>query len=357
MKKLLLLWLMCVMSTVCTVAQRTYTFKAGMLNVDGLPEFINEGAALENGSRIASEYIANSGWDIVAFAEDFNFHDALISSAQTYYNFGQHTGTITVGAIFRANCDGLGIACSKWLTFPGAGTVGTRVNWTASNGWLTNGADANVTKGFRLYTITFSEGIAVDVYVLHMDADTDAADIEARESQLKQLATYIKEHHNNRPVIVIGDTNCRYTRDRVKELFVDPINADSRFTLKDAWVELIHNGEYPVYPSESMMTHTYGNQKGEVVDKVFYINSTETDIILTANNYWNDAASLTISDHTPVMVNFTIEDPNGTPVDNTLPGPDGEVVETWNDAAPSAPTTDITGKEYYLRNVYSGLFF
>ena len=138
MKKLLLLWLMCVMSTVCTVAQRTYTFKAGMLNVDGLPEFINEGAALENGSRIASEYIANSGWDIVAFAEDFNFHDALISSAQTYYNFGQHTGTITASAIFRANCDGLGIACSKWLTFPGAGTVGTRVNWTASNGWLTN---------------------------------------------------------------------------------------------------------------------------------------------------------------------------------------------------------------------------
>ena len=357
MKKVLLLGLMAFMSTVCTVAQRTYTFKAGMLNVDGLPEFINEGGALENGSRVASEYIANSGWDIVALAEDFNFHDALISSAQTYYNFGKHTGAIDAGAIFRANCDGLGIACSKWLTFPGAGTVGTRVNWTDSNGWLTNGADANVTKGFRLYTITFSEGIAVDVYVLHMDADTDAADIQARESQLKHLATYIKNNHNNRPVIVIGDTNCRYTRDKVKELFVDPINADPRLTLKDAWVELIHNGEYPVYPSESMMTHTYGTQKGEVVDKIFYINSTETDIILTANNYWNDAASLTISDHTPVMVNFTIEDPNGTPVDNTLPGPDGEVVETWNDAAPSAPTTDITGKEYYLRNVYSGLFF
>lgn len=348
---------MAFMSTVCAVAQRTYTFKAGMLNVDGLPEFINEGGALENGSRVASEYIANSGWDIVALAEDFNFHDALISSAQTYYNFGKHSGTISVGAFIRANCDGLGIACSKWLTFPGVQTEGTRVAWTESNGWLSNGADGNVTKGFRLYTITFSEGIAVDVYVLHMDADTDAADIKARESQLKQLATYIKNNHNNRPVIVIGDTNCRYTRDKVKELFVDPINADPRLTLKDAWVELIHNGEYPVYPSESMMTHTYGNQKGEVVDKVFYINSTETDLVLTANNYWNDAASLTISDHTPVMVNFTIEDPNGTPVNNTLEGPDNEIVEIWTDGANTAPTQNITGQQYYLRNVYSGLFF
>ncbi len=365
MKKLLLLWLMCVMSTVCTVAQRTYTFKAGVLNVDGLPEKIagvtvNEGGHGAEGTTVANNYLANTGWDIIGVAEDFNYHEELTAAPfSDYYNFGAHGGSVGVLSILRSDTDGLGIAVAKWLNFPGADTKGTVYTWTAYNGYTNNGADGLVTKGFRMYTVTFDTGIAVDVYVLHMDAGSSDGDISMRETQLGELATQVikNTNTNKRPVIIIGDTNCRYTRENLKAGFIDVINAEAQLTIKDAWVELIHNGEYPVYPSESMMTHTYGNQKGEVVDKVFYINSTETDIILTANNYWNDAASLTISDHTPVMVNFTIEDPNGTPVDNTLPGPDGEVVETWNDAAPSAPTTDITGKEYYLRNVYSGLFF
>ena len=365
MKQKLLLMAVSLMTAFGLQAQRSYTFKAGALNVDGLPEEIagvtvNEGGHGAEGTTVANNYLANTGWDIIGVAEDFNYHEELTAAPfSDYYNFGAHGGSVGVLSLFRSDTDGLGIAVAKWLNFPGADTKGTVYTWTAYNGYTNNGADGLVTKGFRMYTVTFDTGIAVDVYVLHMDAGSSDGDISMRETQLGELATLVikNTNTNKRPVIIIGDTNCRYTRENLKAGFIDVINAESNLTIKDAWVELVHNGEYPVYPSDAMMVHTYGNQKGEVVDKVFYINTTDTDITLKANNYWNDAAALTISDHTPVMVNFTIEDPDGTPVDNSVPGPDNEVVETWTDAAPTNPTVTITGTDYYLRNVYSGLYF
>ena len=327
--------------------------------MDGLSALSNPSSDDTEGRKITSKYIADSGWDIVGVAEDFNYHDEFVSTAGDYYNFGTHRGgTLTWKAILSAirvpiDTDGLGIAVAKKLTLGGE----TWKAWTDANGYLADGWDEHIVKGFRMYTVTFATGVAVDVYVLHMDAETSDADIAARESQLTQLATYIKNNHNNRPVIIMGDTNCRYTRDKLKELFIDVINADERLTIKDAWVELIYDGEYPAYDTDAMMTHTLGANKGEVVDKVFYINTTESDLVLRANTYQNDAANLSISDHTPVMVSFTIKDPDGTPLDNSLSGPGVAVDDTWTDAAPVSPTQSITGKQYYMRNEASGLFF
>ena len=369
MKKVLLLGLMVFMSVLGVRAQAYYTFKAGMLNVDGLPATVAGGLVDVNpegpgadGALLASEYLAKSGWDIIALAEDFNYHTELTSVSSTYYNYAAHGGTVSItlqGILngLRCETDGLGMAVSKWIDFPELGTEGTRVEWSSFNGKTDQGADGLITKGFRMYTIPFSSTAKVDVYVLHMDADSGEKDIAVREEQLTELATYIKNHHNNRPVIVIGDTNCRYTRDRVKALFLDVLNADARFTAKDAWIELIRNNEYPNVGDEALMTHTYGAQHGEVVDKVFYINTTQSDLTLEANSYWNDAAKLKVSDHTPVMVQFTLTDPDGVAVDQTFPGPDDETPETWTDAAVTSPTQNITGKQYYLRNVSSGLFF
>ncbi len=386
MKRTLLLTALLCMTALGTYAQRSYTFNAAALNVDGLPNQeinafvttvnLNPDGKNEAGATEFCGILANSGWDIVGFSEDFNYHSYLAAApASTYYNFGKHSGSISTNlsqAFSRAQIDGLGLAVAKYLSFTGDTGTGLQTQWEEEYGGsgLTtigdNGADNMITKGFRMYTVTLATGVAVDVYVLHMDAGTADSDddydsngkdknIVARESQLTQLATAIKTNiaNNKRPVIVLGDTNCRYTREALKTGFIDVINAVNGLTIKDAWVELIWEGVYPTYGAGSMMTDVYGAQRGEVVDKVFYINTTESNLILKANSYLNDE-SVKVSDHTPVVVNFTLTNPNGEPVDQELEGVD-ETVETWTDNDPTNPTTTLSGT-YYLRNVYSGLF-
>lgn len=341
------------------MAQRCYTFNAVALNVDGLPAKIsgidiNSAGPLSEGTKTLSSLIAQKDWGFVGLSEDFNFHTELMSSIGHLYNSGTHRGNVTG---ISNNTDGLGLLCAKWYGFSDESWTG----WNVSDGDLLgnlsedNGADEMIDKGYRYYKVTIAEGFDIDVYVLHMDAASRQADIDARESQLTQLAAAVKTNtgNNKRPVIILGDTNCRYTREKLKELLIDEINKDARFTIKDAWIEHIWNGVYPTYGGESMMTHTYGAQRGEVVDKVFYINTTESNLTLKANSYLNDE-SVKVSDHTPIVVNFTLTDPNGIPVNNELAGPDDEVVLT--DGTPTAPTVDLSGKTFYLRNVASGLY-
>ena len=369
MKKRLLLSCIALCSVVLgAYAQRGYNFNAVALNVDGLPAkvsgiAINEKGPLSEGTKTLSSLIAQKDWGFVGLSEDFNFHTELMSSISHLYNSGTHRGTVS-GTTNRV--DGLGLLCAKWYSFSDESWT----RWSVSDGSISdlisgkitdsdydNGADELIYKGYRYYKVTIAEGFDIDVYVLHMDAASRQADINARESQLKQLASAVKTNtgKNKRPVIILGDTNCRYTREKLKELLIDEINKDARFTIKDAWIEHVWNGAYPTYGDESMMTHTYGAQRGEVVDKVFYINTTESNLTLKANSYLNDE-SVKVSDHTPIVVNFTLTDPNGTPVSNEMETPD-ETVETWTDAAPTNPTATITGKQFYMRNVNSGLYF
>ncbi|MBO5678764.1 MAG: RICIN domain-containing protein [Bacteroidaceae bacterium] len=363
---------------------RNYTFNAVALNVDGLPNQeisaivttvnLNPDGKNEAGATALCGILANSGWDIVGFSEDFNYHSYLAAApASTYYNFGKHSGSITTNltqAFTRAEIDGLGIAVAKRMSFTGDTSTGLQVQWGTEYGGsgLTtigdNGADNMITKGFRMYTVTIADGVAVDVYILHMDANTADSDddydsngkdknIVAREAQLKQLADYIKANHNNRPVIILGDTNCRYTREQLKTGFIDYINDDARFTIKDAWVEHMWGGTYPTYGTESMMTDAYGMQKGEVVDKIFYINTTESNLKLTSNSYLHDE-SVTVSDHKPVVVNFTLTDPNGTAVENNSWQVNGGVIIENENMLDGCQVTD--GTTYFIKNVSTGLY-
>ena len=335
-------------------AQRSYTFNATALNVDGLPKSIlgieiNPDGKEAAGASELCGILANSGWDIVGFSEDFNFHSELVAApASTYYNFGAHGGSVSD---LSNSTDGLGFACAKRFTMAG----GTKVKWNDHYGETDHGADGLITKGFRIYNVTLAQGVVVDVYVLHMDAEDSAEDIAARKKQLTQLATYIKNNHNSRPVIILGDTNCRYTRDELKTAFVDVINADSRLEIKDAWVELIWGGTYPTYGSGAMMTHEYGMQKGEIVDKVFYINTTASNLKLKANSYLHDE-SVTTSDHKPVVVNFTLTDPNGTPLTDSWKEDNWTLEES--EAGNQKPTWEgeqvVSGTTYYMMNVGTG---
>jgi endonuclease/exonuclease/phosphatase family metal-dependent hydrolase len=322
---------------------QTKNFKAACLNVDGLPPSINvvginislnPDGPQEAGTKRISELIAQKGWDFFGVSEDFNYHNELITHFLDYYNIGSYRGNVSLsnasGVPLKMNTDGLGLMYKKSIKATGE----TMTSWNKTNGYFNNGADELLKKGYRYYCVSVANGLEVDVYVHHMDAETDKEDIEARESQITQLVEAIKNSDNHRPIIIMGDSNCRYTRDRVKELLIDAINADERFEIHDPWIDFEWNGIYPEYGSTSLMTSEYGAQKGEVVDKIFYINNSDANgVVLTANSYLHDtefsyADGSSISDHYPIVIDFTI----------------------------SNTTNDIAQGSYYIRNVASGEF-
>lgn len=382
MKRNLLLTALLCMIALGIQAQRSYTFNAVALNVDGLPPSItvnsiytynlNDKGPIATGTTTAmAQAIANQNWGIVGLSEDFNYHSDIESAVSPYYTLGTYKGTVATSySIFSFEpneSDGLGLLCSKSYSFADETVVAWEKNdgsiseiiQNINNDGFDNGADELITKGFRCYTVTIDEveGIKLDVYVLHMDAASRAEDIACREAQLTQLATSIKDRKSNgRHVLVIGDTNCRYTRENVKTGFIDVLDA-AGFTCKDPWIELIRDGEYPTYGGDPI-EYANDDPRDEVVDKIFYISNptaVNNGITIKANSYHQET-SINYSDHYPVVVNFTITNKNGTAADYELPATD-ETVETWTDANPTSPTASITGKQFYMRNVNSGLYF
>lgn len=347
MKKII--FILCLLMSLPIMAQKK-TFKAACLNVDGLPPSVKAGGIInvnlnpegpqETGTLRMSELIAQKGWDFFAVSENFNYNDQLMNSLQGFYNAGTFRGQITNPSISNAvsalqgkwsfDTDGLNLL---WKSNIRASNEAWFL-WNQRNGITDAGSDQLIKKGYRYYTVKIDNGLELDVYILHMDAETSDADNAARASQITQLVNAILETHNKRPILIMGDTNCRYTRDDLKGLLFDRINADERFEIRDPWIDFQWDGVMPTLGSASIMTDQYGHQKGEVVDKIFYINNTEADgIVLTANSYLHDtdfsyADGSEISDHYPIVINFTIENTN----------------------------TGVTEGEYYLRNLQSGKF-
>lgn len=293
---------------------KTGTFTAVSMNVDGLPNkilniSINSDGPGSGGTKEISAKMASYGWDIIGVSEDFNYNSELLSSL-TAYSSGTHRGGVSK---LKNDTDGLNLIWKNTITVTGE-------EWTSWNTYYStgifgtgNGADGMIDKGYRYYAVTVADGVTVDVYILHMDADSDAGDIEARESQLTQLADAIKASENNNPIIVMGDTNCRYTREHLETLFINEINKDSRFTIKDTWVEKIWNGTYPTYGAEAMVAKdkggTYDYPQAEIVDKIFCINNTDSDVQLTINSHtvatdFTDETGTALADHWPVVVEF-----------------------------------------------------
>lgn len=331
-------------------------FTAAAMNVDGMPASIkiagvytltlNSDAKEEDGATAIGQKLVNMGYDFVGVSEDFNYNDEIMAEISDVYSQGTHRGGITVTASTYAkylagtsplfDTDGLNFFWNR------SKMSASNESWTAWNehyGYTDNGADGMINKGYRFYTATLTDGTTVDVYTLHMDAETSDGDIAARESQLTQLADAIIASDNGNPILIIGDTNCRYTRDRVKTLLIDVINADSRFTMKDAWVELAREGVYPSCGSGAIMASSEGYRKGEVVDKIFYINNTESSVRIQAESYLQDLSFINdsgeaLADHWPCVVEFSYSA-------NT--GEEEEVAD------------NISG-EYYFRNVETGAF-
>lgn len=288
----------------------TGTFTCATYNVDGLPSIANSDGPGSSGTNTISSTLATSEWDFIAFQENFEYNSNLQSSMTSAYTFGTHRGSVGVSQLLgsKADTDGLNFATlNSTCSFTGE----TYNSFTDTYGGLTDGANTCIDKGFRYYLVTMAAGVQFDVIVTHMNSGSDTGHISARESQLKQMAAYINTltDENNRPVIILGDTNCRYTRDDMFGCLFDLLNEG--LTYADPWVEYSWDGVYPTLGSASLMvpskdsSSTLTEQQGEVVDKIIYINVAGAPVQIKADNYMNDTAYAGMADHNPVRSTFT----------------------------------------------------
>ncbi len=391
-------WLLSVLAAMAVfsapAAKKTFTAVAA--NVDGLPPVVhinalgivkrditmNEDGSTEKGATRMGQLFQNRMWDLIGLSEDFNYHSYITQECNTYYNSTTYRGKIDQenldGAItgylsqsVHMNTDGLNLLYrNKYRVLSE-----TIVKWNDHHGYDDHEADGLINKGFRKYEISFGDKLNVDVYITHMDAGSCDAigdceekeevdkckaggDIGARTKQMQQLVAYIIANTTTNPVIILGDTNCRYTRDTVKRDLIDAINADPRLTISDPWLEQDYWKERGGFDAPELQigqgsvmvsNPAYGEQLGEVVDKVFYINNTDSDCKLTCTGYLHDdtftyADGSQIADHYPVVATMTIEN-SYTPAENPF-------------VIPPAPekTAVANGGKYYIRNVGTGQF-
>ena len=304
------------------------TFTAATYNVDGLPQKVKVGfipitingeGPGSTGTTDISNKIAADNWDFVGFSEDFEYHNELTSSLSSIYTFGTHRGSVDASAMVSTlDTDGLEFAtrnstCSfsgeKWTKF------------TSAEGGLTSGANTCINKGIRYYLVTLADGTELDVIITHMNtySSSGSGHINAQHAQLTQIAEYINSiRGNKRPIIFMGDTNCRYTRHDFKTYFWGKLNSD--LTYKDPWVEYQWAGVYPEYGGKSLMVSDAtgtdsktdiiceNTQKGEVVDKIIYINNPDAPVQIKALNYLRDYDGYQgLADHMPIVAKFSYE--------------------------------------------------
>ncbi len=345
-------------------------FTACALNIDGLPQTmagitVNADGPGSEGTQAIGNYLVDKGVDMVGISEDFNYNGDLIVGLGENYQMGAWRGRIDASGILSGhfNTDGLMFLLknqnkySQTMSF----TNESWTKWNESLGGLNDGANTLIDKGFRFYTVNLGDNVKVDVYVLHMNTAENADQIAVQDKQLTQLAEAIKGNSDGRPKLILGDTNCRYTRNKLVENLITPLSAT--YDIKDAWVEKFKNGTYPTYNSEALMvsdkTSSKAYETGEIVDKIFYLTPKGSslklelkDLVFDADNYKKTDGTL-LGDHVPVIATFAI---SGTlPTENLTPATqaafwEGETLEK----AKSETTGDATG--VYIYNVGARTF-
>ncbi|MGD8914499.1 MAG: jacalin-like lectin, partial [Candidatus Thiodiazotropha sp.] len=225
-------------------------------------------------------------FDIVNVQEDFNYHAYLYDTCNQHYYRSPTTGGMGIGS---------GLNTMSYYPFDGDDMI--RIAWDDCNG-----VDCLTPKGFTLARVRLAEGVYVDIYNLHTQAQVDDADLEARRANILQLLDYIEENSADNAVIVMGDTNTRYTRegDNILQLL------EAGFS--DVWIELIRGGDVPVKGSDALVCDPKMTDYAcEIVDKVLYRNNDFITLIPSHYEVRQDDVNedgLKLSDHPPVAVNW-----------------------------------------------------
>ncbi|MDD7136010.1 MAG: hypothetical protein PUH82_06625 [Bacteroidales bacterium] len=359
----------------------TGTFTACAFNVDGLPDLsylfgsINPDGPGKDGTSTMAGIANNLGWDFIAASEDFEYHSQLTAGLSNY-NAGTYRGTITSAQLSsRADTDGLCFFWKNGLTVtsegnsPGANGWEKMVQYTNEYGGLTGGANTCIKKGFRHYEVEVAEGVVVDVYITHMNTYSGSGNTESNDyvkavlSQLRQLRDYVLTNAktNKRPAIIMGDTNMRYTRHDIKTNFLDVVAAydnNAGYTVSDPWVEFHRGGVYPQWNSLSLMTRfafagdttndivCADNQKGEVVDKIWYINVPGAEVQLKVTAHQNDVDNFRKSTSSVSYSGVMVEDENGTNTSGNTKYTSGQTVSYTKDVGYSDHFPVVTTFEW-----------
>jgi hypothetical protein len=166
------------------------TFNTLTYNIAGTPTAYN-GFSSTN-TALLSCYV--KPFNIVNVQEDFPWHAMLYDTCDKHPCRTPTSGTAGIG-------DGLNTLSS--FRFDDL----DRVTWTNRAD-----SDALTPKGFSLIRVRLAEGVYVDFYNLHAQSGTSSTDLADSVSDVNQMLTYTEANSAGNAVMVMGDTNTRYTR-------------------------------------------------------------------------------------------------------------------------------------------------
>jgi len=243
-------------------------------------------------------YLLDSDADIITLQEDFNYHTEMYysySALKNIYNDTTHIGKINLKNIRwfpypRFKADGLNLLIKKNIQI----VLESIIKWNKSNGYFSHANDLLTTKGFRFNNI-ITNGISIDVYNIHMDADfyngknNVTKDLEARRNQFDQLVEFIKDRKKqgfNNPIIIMGDTNSYNKYD---------------WDLNNIKTHLIHELDHEF---EFSVSEAVPNNFSDC-DRIFYINNIYSEFGLKLKECYFDL-DVKLSDHYPLVAIFEI---------------------------------------------------
>ncbi|MEU4298938.1 endonuclease [Kitasatospora aureofaciens] len=295
-------------------------------NVAGLPQVLSS-ASTDRQSSTTAIGGRLAPYDLVDVQEDFNYHAALYAADSHPYR------TPTSGGA------GIGSGLNTLSGLAYDTDDFERVRW---NDCQLDSGDCLTPKGFTFLRARLAEGVYVDVYNLHANAGTSAGDEAARAANLAQLTSYIGTHSAGNAVIVMGDTNTRYTR---ADDTVAAFAADNRLT--DAWVQLERGGVAPTRGADPLLCDENAiTDTCEVVDKVLYRSSAL--VSLSATSYHNkhadflDGSGAMLSDHDPIAVGFSWSQSPAYRTSEQFGGPHGDFYDDI-DQVPAGAQAAVIG--------------
>jgi len=264
-------------------------------NVAGLPERISASHPLTNHPQISP--LLNA-YDLVEVQEDFAYHPLLVQDLTFPY---QSVKDDTAGAAGEQLGFAFGDGLNTFSKLPFSEF--TRITWDECFGLFTNGSDCLTPKGLSFQRHEFAPGAFLDVYNWHADAGSAEDDKAARRSNTRQLYQAILDNSAGNAVLVLGDTNSRFTRDG--DVLPEMLAAAS---LSDVWTELVRGGVLPAIGAS--LTDCGTDPTGascERIDKIFFRSS--ASLLLEALEYdvpshFVDALGVPLSDHEPVFARF-----------------------------------------------------
>ncbi|KAI5790278.1 Endonuclease/exonuclease/phosphatase [Geopyxis carbonaria] len=264
-------------------------------NVAGLPAALSSSDPAENTPYISARL---APFSIVGVQEDFNYHAALYASDTHAFR------TPTSG--------GAGLGSGLNILSDYAYTDLARTGWDDCS---LNSGDCLTPKGFLSVRLSVGAGAWVDVYTLHTDAGGETGDLGARAKNVAQLLAAVEAQSAGMAVVVLGDTNMRYTT-----------AADSARALaaglggvgNDAWVALARGGVAPAADNVALtcpFPFASGTTQAtmlacETVDKVFVRGTTALGLTLTAfknehDSFLHPDTGVPLSDHYPLSAAVT----------------------------------------------------